>query len=92
MTQLQVVGERAGVPVFAPEKGNQGSDPDAATVSATRCSVARDGVAEATARQHDVVIIDTAGRLGIDDGADAAGRPTSAPPCSPTRCCSSSTR
>jgi signal recognition particle subunit SRP54 len=28
--------------------------------------VARDGVAEAKARQHDVVIIDTAGRLGID--------------------------
>ncbi|WP_426561444.1 signal recognition particle protein [Angustibacter sp. McL0619] len=66
VTQLQVVGERAGAPVFAPEKGNQGSDPDAST-SGDPVRVARDGVAEATARQHDVVIIDTAGRLGIDE-------------------------
>src|SRR3954451_14903831 len=66
VTQLEVVGERAGVPVFAPEKGNVGSDQDAAT-SGDPVRVARDGVAEATARQHDVVIIDTAGRLGIDE-------------------------
>ncbi|GAA4345166.1 signal recognition particle protein [Angustibacter luteus] len=65
VTQLQVVGERAGVPVFAPEKGNQGSDPDA-TGLGDPVKVSRDGVAEAAARQHDVVIIDTAGRLGID--------------------------
>ncbi|MCG3056825.1 signal recognition particle protein, partial [Escherichia coli] len=28
--------------------------------------VARDGVAEAKAKLHDVVIVDTAGRLGVD--------------------------
>jgi signal recognition particle subunit SRP54 len=57
VTQLQVVGERAGVAVFAPEPGNGVGDP---------VSVARRGVAEARARQHDLVIIDTAGRLGVD--------------------------
>ncbi|HEY3259316.1 MAG TPA: signal recognition particle protein, partial [Pseudonocardiaceae bacterium] len=57
VTQLQVVGDRAGVPVFAPHPGNGIGDPiDAATR----------GVREARERQHDVVIIDTAGRLGID--------------------------
>ncbi|GMA88811.1 hypothetical protein GCM10025868_40610 [Angustibacter aerolatus] len=65
VTQAQVVGERAGVPVYAPEPGNQGVDPDAATAG-DPVSVARGGVAEATARHHDVVIVDTAGRLGID--------------------------
>jgi signal recognition particle subunit SRP54 len=65
VTQLQVVGERAGVPVFAPEKGNQGEDPEQSSVG-DPVRVARDGVAEARARQHDVVIVDTAGRLGID--------------------------
>ncbi len=58
VTQLQVVGERAGVPVFAPEPGNGVGDP---------VSVAGRGVDEARARQHDVVIIDTAGRLGVDE-------------------------
>jgi signal recognition particle subunit SRP54 len=60
--QLQVNGERAGVPVFAPEPGNaqgveHGGDPVA---------VARDSVEEAKRKLHDVVIIDTAGRLGVD--------------------------
>ncbi|UZJ25717.1 signal recognition particle protein [Rhodococcus antarcticus] len=55
--QLQVVGERAGVPVFAPEPGSGVGDP---------VDVARRGIVEARARQHDVVIVDTAGRLGID--------------------------
>ena len=36
-------------------------------------SVARAGIAEARSRQHDVVIVDTAGRLAVDDDADAAG-------------------
>lgn len=58
VTQLQVVGERAGVPVFAPEPGNGVGDPVA---------VARRAIEHATAKQHDVVVIDTAGRLGIDD-------------------------
>src|ERR1700754_1585950 len=57
VTQLQVVGEQAGVPVFAPEPGNGKGDP---------VKVARDGVKEAERKQYDTVIVDTAGRLGID--------------------------
>jgi signal recognition particle subunit SRP54 len=57
VTQLQVVGERAGVPVFAPEPGNGVGDP---------VDVARRGVEEARRAQHDVVVVDTAGRLGVD--------------------------
>jgi signal recognition particle subunit SRP54 len=55
--QLQIVGERAGVPVFAPEQGSGVGDPVA---------VARASIDEARRRLHDVVIVDTAGRLGID--------------------------
>ncbi|MFG1707653.1 signal recognition particle protein [Nonomuraea sp. M3C6] len=55
--QLQVVGERAQVAVYAPEPGNGVGDPIA---------VARTSIDEAKRLQHDVVIIDTAGRLGID--------------------------
>lgn len=58
VTQLQVVGEQAGVTVFAPELGNGVGDP---------VRVARAGVEEAKRTLHDVVIVDTAGRLGIDD-------------------------
>jgi signal recognition particle subunit SRP54 len=58
VTQLQVVGERAGVPVFAPEPGNGVGDP---------VDVSRRSVEEAKRAQHDVVIVDTAGRLGIDE-------------------------
>ncbi|HEX2263903.1 MAG TPA: signal recognition particle protein, partial [Pseudonocardiaceae bacterium] len=57
VTQLQIVGEQAGVPVFAPEPGNGVGDP---------VDVSRRGLAEARARQHDIVVVDTAGRLGID--------------------------
>jgi signal recognition particle subunit SRP54 len=57
VTQLQVVGDRAGVPVFAPEPGNGVGDPVA---------VSRDAVAHAKSKQYDVVIVDTAGRLAID--------------------------
>ena len=57
VNQLQVVGERAGVAVFAPEPGNGVGDPVA---------VARDSVDFAARAQHDMVIVDTAGRLGID--------------------------
>ncbi|HET9858781.1 MAG TPA: signal recognition particle protein, partial [Nocardioidaceae bacterium] len=56
--QLQVNGERAGVKVFAPEPGNGVGDPVA---------VARAGVDEARRTLHDVVIVDTAGRLGVDE-------------------------
>src|SRR5829696_8429434 len=55
VTQLQVNGERAGVPVFAPEPGNGIGDP---------VRVARDSIDEARRRLYDVVIVDTAGRLG----------------------------
>jgi signal recognition particle subunit SRP54 len=58
VTQLQVVGERAGVPVYAPQPGNGVGDP---------VVVARDSMTVATDKVHDVVIVDTAGRLGIDD-------------------------
>ena len=57
VTQLQVVGEQAGVPVFAPEPGNGVGNP---------VRVAKDAVKYATDRQYDTVIIDTAGRLGVD--------------------------
>ncbi len=57
VNQLQVVGEQAGVTVFAPEPGNgQGNPVQVATAS----------IAEARRTLHDVVVVDTAGRLGID--------------------------
>ncbi len=55
--QLQVLGEQAGVPVYAPEPGNGVGDPVA---------VARQSIDEARHRLYNVVVIDTAGRLGID--------------------------
>jgi len=57
VTQLEVVGQQAGVNVFAPERGNGVGDP---------VQVARDSVAEARRKLYDVVVVDTAGRLGID--------------------------
>ncbi len=72
VTQLEVVGERAGVPVFAPERGNVfGHDAVGGTGEGTRSfgdpiAVARTGVEHARAKLHDVVIIDTAGRLAVD--------------------------
>jgi signal recognition particle subunit SRP54 len=56
--QLQVLGEQAGVPVYAPEPGNGVGDPVA---------VARQSIDEARHHLHNVVVIDTAGRLGIDE-------------------------
>lgn len=58
VNQLQIVGERAGVEVFAPEPGNGVGDP---------VDVARRAVAEARNRQYDVLVVDTAGRLGVDE-------------------------
>ena len=71
--QLEVVGERAGVPVFAPERGNEGGhDAVSETGEGTRSHgdpvwVAQAGVAQAKVRQYDVVIVDTAGRLAVDE-------------------------
>ncbi|MFI6773884.1 signal recognition particle protein [Nocardia sp. NPDC050412] len=77
VTQLQVVGERAGAPVFAPHPGTSiGSGANPLGVSAADpVAVAEAGVAEARSKQYDVVIVDTAGRLGIDAElmAQAAG-------------------
>ncbi|CAB4611490.1 unannotated protein [freshwater metagenome] len=55
--QLKVIGERAGVPVFAPEPGSGVGDP---------VKVTRDARVFAEQKLHDVVIVDTAGRLAID--------------------------
>ena len=57
--QLQVLGERAGTPVYAPEPGNGVGDPVDGRP--------RGSIEHAKRAQHDVVIIDTAGRLGIDE-------------------------
>ena len=63
VTQLQVVGERAGVPVFAPHPGVSVENELA---TGDPVAVAREGLATARAKLHDVVIVDTAGRLGVD--------------------------
>ncbi|MBC7724331.1 MAG: signal recognition particle protein [Burkholderiaceae bacterium] len=57
VTQLQVVGEQAGAHVFAPEPGNGVGNP---------VRVAKDAIKYAQDKQYDVVIVDTAGRLGVD--------------------------
>jgi signal recognition particle subunit SRP54 len=56
ITQLQVLGEQIGVPVWE-------TNPAAKPVD-----ICRDAVSNARGRGHDVVIIDTAGRLHIDEG------------------------
>jgi signal recognition particle subunit SRP54 len=58
VTQLQVVGEQAKAAVFAPEPGNGKGNP---------VKVARKSMAYAKKSLHDVVIVDTAGRLGVDE-------------------------
>ena len=56
--QLQIVGERAGVQVWAPQPGNGVGDP---------VQVARSGLDYAITNGINVVIVDTAGRLGVDE-------------------------
>jgi len=58
VTQLQVVGQNASIPVFAPQPGNGVGNP---------VEVAREGIAFAKAKLHNIVIVDTAGRLGVDE-------------------------
>lgn len=53
--QLRVVGEQIGVPVY--------SEPDSTDVIA----IASHALKEAKARDNDVVIVDTAGRLAVDE-------------------------
>ncbi|MEV4413508.1 signal recognition particle protein [Catellatospora sp. NPDC049609] len=57
VNQLQVLGQRAGVEVYAPEPGNGTGDP---------VQVAKDSIEHARRHMRDIVIVDTAGRLGID--------------------------
>ncbi|CCQ16910.1 Signal recognition particle protein [Rhodococcus sp. AW25M09] len=68
VSQLQIVGERAGAAVFAPHPGTSigGGDNALGVSAADPVEVARAGIAEARSKQYDVVIVDTAGRLGID--------------------------
>ena len=58
VTQLQVVGESIKVPVFAPEPGNGTGD---------AVDVARQSIKFAKDKLHNFVIIDTAGRTGVDE-------------------------
>ncbi|MCX6484384.1 MAG: signal recognition particle protein [Mycobacterium sp.] len=68
VTQLQIVGQRAGVSVFAPHPGTSAESAESADSSpGDPVAVAAAGLAEARSKLFDVVIIDTAGRLGIDD-------------------------
>lgn len=53
--QLKVIGEQVHVPVY--------SEPD----SKDPVSIARHAIAEAKAKGHDLVIVDTAGRLAVDE-------------------------
>lgn len=76
VSQLQIVGERAGVAVYAPHPGTSvGGEGELGVSAADPIEVARDGVAMAEDKQYDVVIVDTAGRLGVDAElmAQAAG-------------------
>ncbi|MCK6160287.1 signal recognition particle protein [Corynebacterium sp. HMSC08C04] len=67
--QLQIVGERAEVQVFAPDPGTSidSNDHEMGTSHGDPVAVAQAGIEEAKRTQHDIVIIDTAGRLGIDE-------------------------
>ena len=53
--QLHILGEQVGVPVFA------------STTDQKPVDIARRALAEANANQYDTVIIDTAGRLHVDE-------------------------
>jgi signal recognition particle subunit SRP54 len=66
VNQLQIVGERAGVQVFAPHPGVSTAGSEQAG-HGDPVAVASAGLAEAKAKHYDVVIVDTAGRLGIDE-------------------------
>lgn len=57
VNQLQVVGKTVNTPVFAPEPGNGVGDP---------VKVAKDGLKFAKDKLHNFVIVDTAGRTGVD--------------------------
>ena len=57
VTQLSVLAESINVPVFAPEPGNGVGDP---------IKVSKDAISFAHEKLYNIVIVDTAGRLGVD--------------------------
>ncbi|MCO6393475.1 signal recognition particle protein [Corynebacterium sp. MC-17D] len=67
--QLQIVGERAEVATFAPDPGTSidSFEHEMGTSHGDPVAVAQAGIEHAKQNKHDVVIIDTAGRLGIDE-------------------------
>ena len=67
--QLQIVGERASVPTFAPDPGTSldSYEHEMGTSHGDPVAVAQQGIEYAKQQKNDVVIIDTAGRLGIDE-------------------------
>lgn len=67
VTQLQIVGDGAGVPVFAPHPGASAEGELLVDRPADPVAVARDAVEFAREKMHSVLIVDTAGRLGIDE-------------------------
>jgi signal recognition particle subunit SRP54 len=68
VNQLRIVGERAGVQVFAPHPGASVESAEMAGAGpGDPVAVAASGLVEARSKLFDVVIVDTAGRLGIDD-------------------------
>lgn len=58
VTQLTLLAQSIGVPIHAPEPGNGSGNP---------VSVAKSGIEIAKSKLFNVVIVDTAGRLGIDE-------------------------
>jgi signal recognition particle subunit SRP54 len=58
VNQLQVIAGRAGVDIYAPEPGSGVGNP---------VQVAKDSIEVAKRTAKDIVIVDTAGRLGIDE-------------------------
>jgi len=66
VNQLQVLGERAGVEVYAPERGNVAGREDGQYGGGDPVEVARGSIDYARRHLRDIVIVDTAGRLGID--------------------------
>lgn len=55
--QLKVLGQKVSVEVYSPEAGSGIGDP---------VKVAKDSIAHARSKGNTVVIVDTAGRLGVD--------------------------
>ena len=57
VNQLSVLADSINIPVYAPEPGNGVGNP---------ITVARAGIEHARAKLYNIVIVDTAGRLGVD--------------------------